>query len=232
MAVITISRKLGSRGDYIAEKVAQVLDYHYVDKEFIGRVLSQYGLIEFDKEYDNLPGFWEKFNSQKEERRELMVDMLNRVMRAVAHHGNVVILGRSGFSVFQGFGDVLNARIQAPFSFRVTRVMEQEEITYEEADALVKQDDRVRSTFVKSFYGVQWDAPNAFDLLIDTGKISPELAIRWLVEAIRELEKREAGDKLTTASIQVDSVLAETISTELQREVADKQSVDMTLEPI
>ena len=34
MSVITISRDFGSEGDYIAEKVAQILGYHFVNKEF------------------------------------------------------------------------------------------------------------------------------------------------------------------------------------------------------
>ena len=83
MSVITISREFGSEGDSIAERVAQTLGYHFVDKEFVGTVLSQYGLVEFDREYETLPSFREKFNAQREKRRDVMVDMLNQVVRAV-----------------------------------------------------------------------------------------------------------------------------------------------------
>ena len=44
MSVITISRDFGSEGEYIAEKVAQALGYHCVDKEFFETVLKGYGL--------------------------------------------------------------------------------------------------------------------------------------------------------------------------------------------
>ncbi|HOT90235.1 MAG TPA: cytidylate kinase-like family protein [Anaerolineae bacterium] len=216
MAVITISRKLGSRGDEIAEQAARALGYHYVDKEFIGDILSQYGLIEFGAKYDSLPSFWERFDAQKEERREIMVDMLNRVMRAVAHHGNVVILGRSGFSLFQDYADVLNVRIQAPLTFRIEQVMKKEKLTREAAAAMVKQNDEVRANFIKSFYNIQWDTPNVFDLLIDTSKISPDMAVKWLVEATQELEKREKEGELTTASIEVDPILAAAITKALK----------------
>ena len=56
--------------------------------------MEQYGLVEFDQEYDRLRGFWDKFNEQKDDRRRLMGNMLNVVIRAVARHGNAVILGR------------------------------------------------------------------------------------------------------------------------------------------
>ena len=144
MAVITISRELGSDGDSIARQVASILGYHFVDKAFIGNVLSQYGLVEFDREYDALPTFWEKFNAQKEERREMMVDMLNRVVRAVAQHDNVIILGRSGFAILSGYSDVFNVRIQAPFPLRVKRVMVSKNITLYQAEDIIREGDRIR----------------------------------------------------------------------------------------
>jgi cytidylate kinase len=222
MAVITVSRKLGSGGDYIAKEVAQTLGYHYVDKTFIGEVLSQYGLVEFGAEYDSIPSFWEKFDAQKEERREIMVSMLNRVMRAVAYHGNVVIQGRSGFFLFESYTDVLNVRIQAPLAFRIEQIMQEEKITRDAAEALVKQGDEVRATFIKSFYNIQWDASTAFDVLIDTSKISPEIAVKWMVEAARELEKKGQGEQPSTAAIQVDPILAAAISSGLKCNVAHR----------
>src|SRR5512136_3007919 len=118
MPVITISREYGSEGESIAERIAQTLGYHLVDKEFIGAVLGQYGLVEFAWEYDTLPGFWDRFDAERGKRRAVMVDMLNQVLRAVAHHGDMVILGRSGFAALSGFADVLHVRLKAPFSIR------------------------------------------------------------------------------------------------------------------
>ena len=114
MSVITISREFGSDGDAIAHKVAQTLNYHFVDQKFIGTILEQYGYVEFDKEYANLPTFWERFDAQREKQRDVMVKMLNQVIQAVAHHGNAVILGRSGFEVLGGFADVLHIRCKPP----------------------------------------------------------------------------------------------------------------------
>ena len=223
MAVITFSRELGSEGDYIAEKVAQSLGYHFIEKEFIGTVLSEYGLVEFDKEYDNLPSFWEKFTVQKAGRREEMVSMLNRVILALASHGNVVIQGRSGFVILGSYADVLNVRIQAPLENRVKRVMKREEISVERAEEKIKYGDKVRSAFVKTFYGVQWETSKSFDLLINTSKVEPEVAVKWLVEAAKAVELKEDDEKSTTASIKVDSTLAKVVSEELECKVTHKK---------
>jgi cytidylate kinase len=210
MSVITISRESGSAGSYIAERVAQTLDYHFVDKKTIEQILIQYGFVEFKKEYDSVPGFWTRFDPQRVE----MVKMLDRVIQALARHGNGVILGRGSFAVIGGFADVLNVRIQAPLPVRVKRMMEQQKITeIGQAEAIVKESDAVRAVFIESFYGVRWDAANAFDLVINTGKVPPELAVTWLVETVKALNQRKGGDERTTSAIQVDPILTTVVST-------------------
>src|SRR5512147_2917539 len=124
MAVITISREIGSAGEYIAQKVAQELGYHFADKDIIEKVLNQYGFVQFQQEYESGPGFWSRFDTL----RTRMIEFSNRVVEALARHGNVVILGRGSFVVLSGFADVLNIRLQAPLPLRVSRVMAQQGI--------------------------------------------------------------------------------------------------------
>lgn len=215
MSVITISREFGSEGDTVAQKTAQALGYHFVDKQFIGQVLGQYGYVEFDKEYQTLPNFWERFDAQRNKQRDVMVRMLDRVIQAVAHHGDVIILGRSGFEVLSGFADVLHVRLQAPFAVRVGRVMESHNLTFDQADALVRESDKVRQTFVEEFYNVPWGAINAFDLVINTGKISPTLAVDWILDAVTSQKFNPPIGKSTTTSIEVDRILTDAVSDEL-----------------
>ncbi|MCX6028810.1 MAG: cytidylate kinase-like family protein [Chloroflexi bacterium] len=212
MSVITISREFGSVGDDFGERIAQALGYHCVCKEEIVTLLSQYGMVEFAREYETRPGFWEGFNSLRDQRRSAMVAMLNQVVQAVAQHGNVVIQGRSGFAVLTDYADVLHVRLQAPLAVRIERVAAEQKMTAEQAAAVVKEGDRVRTAFVENFYGVPWDAIHAFDLVIDTGKISPELAMPWVVDAAKALALSPATGKPSTRSIEVDSVLAKAIS--------------------
>ncbi len=216
MSVITISREFGSEGDSIAQKVAQALDHHFVDQKFIGIILGQYGYVEFDKEYATLPTFWERFDAQREQQRDVMVSMLNRVIQAVAQHGNVVLLGRSGFEVLGGFADVLHVRLQAPFPVRVRRVMAQQNIPFEQAEAIVKKNDKVRVAFVEEFYKVPWDSMHAFDLVINTGKVSPHLAMNMIVDTARTFETSLEIDQLTVDSIVADRIMAKAVSDVLQ----------------
>ena len=210
MSVITISREFGSEGDTIAQEAAQDLGFHFVDKKFIGHILGEYGFVEFDKEYDTLPGFWERFDAQRGKQREEIIKMLNQVVLAVAHHGNVVILGRSGFEVLSGFADVLHVRIQAPLAVRIGRVMEKQNLSFEQAEAVVKEKDRVRLAFVEEFYKVPWGSMKAFDLVVSTDKISPEMAAAWVVQAMQTYLPEDV--KPLTASIKIDRIMADAVS--------------------
>jgi cytidylate kinase len=209
MAVITISREVGSEGGYVGSRAAQALGYHLVDRDMIEEVFKQYGFIQFRDVYESVPGFWGRFD----EMRAQTVKLLNQAILAFAHHGQVVILGRGGFAVLGGFADVLNVRIQAPLSVRVQRVKERNGITEPgKAEAFVKENDRVRVAFVESSYGVRWDAARAFDLVIDTGKVPPDSAITWLIAASNILKGKKVQDELTTHMIKVDPILAKVVS--------------------
>ena len=216
MSVINISRDFGSEGDYLAEKVAKTLRYHFVDKEFFGSVLNQYGLVEFDAEYDARPGFWEKLNDQRYERRDEVMDMLNKTIRAVAQHGNVVILGRSSFEVLGQFSGILNVRLQAPFPVRIKRVMEEMKIPLEEAEVLVKENDKVHIAFTEEYYKVPWDAIHAFDLVINTGRISPDLAATWVVEAVHAMGTIQEPGKPAISSLEIEPILKKAVSDALK----------------
>ena len=215
MTVITISREYGSGGDQLAEKVAQSLGYHLVDKAFVSAVLCQYGLTEFDSEYEKQPGFWEGFDTEKAERRETMVRMLNQVVRAVARHGNVVILGRSGYAILAGLADVLHVRLQAPLDDRIELVRNATNVSLLEATALVKENDKMRKAFVESFYRVPWESALTFDIALNTSRVPVNVATDWVIQAAK-LPPRNLDIRMTTKQLEVDAVMQQTVSEKLK----------------
>ncbi len=208
MAVLTISRELGSGGRTAARKAAEALGYRFADKKLIGTILGEYGLIDFPEEYDAGRGVWEYFDPRAQE----LFGMLNRAVLAIAATDEVVILGRGCYALLGGYEDVLNARIKAPFPLRVARVAEREGISDPAAAAeLVRQSDKARVSFVESSYGVKWNEADRFDLVLDTSKIDVETAASWLVEAVGlvEMSRPEGGPRVS--GIEVDPTLAEAV---------------------
>jgi cytidylate kinase len=94
--------------------------------------------------------------------------------------------------------------------------MEKEKITESDrAEALLKEGDEMRDAFVKFFYDIRWEdaaAASAFDLVIDTGEVPPNLTVTWLVEALKVLKQRKTHDQPTTDAIEINADLASTVS--------------------
>lgn len=207
MTAITISREIGSKGDLIAELTAKRLGFQVVDKNTIEKVFSQYGFVDF-KEVYNETGFWAQFDPHRTE----MVSFLNRVIETAAYQGRVILLGRGGFAMLKGYADVLNVRIQAPFSTRVQRVKEEQVFkTLAEAEAFVRKSDQMRKDFVNSMYTERWDSISAFDLVIDTGKISQDQAVALLEETALYLSHIQFNDVPTTHAMKIDHILLDAL---------------------
>jgi cytidylate kinase len=212
MSVITISRELGSEGSLIAEIVAKGLGYHLVDETTFETILKGYGLVQFDQDYRTLPGFFDRFLADKSLEMADFIKMLNDSLLALARHGDVVVLGRGGFAVLEGMKDVMNVRIQAPLHLRIERTRDSPaEAASGEAEQVVKKNDQVQEAFVKSAYGMPWNMADSYDLVINTGKIRPELAASIIEESVKALEVPGPGEDQTTAKIEVDHVLASAI---------------------
>jgi len=220
MSVVTISREFGSMGTRVAETAARALGYAIADKATIGAILQDYGLGNFDEEYRALPGFWDHLDFQRMRQRSITLSMLNHCLQALARHGEVVIVGRGGFAVLGGLADVLNVRIQAPQEVRARRLVDVPEIGDPGlAERVVPENDNLQKKFIKTVYGLDWDTAKVFDLVIDTSKVTPDLAADLIVQATRAL-KPTGGGAATAAGLEVDPILAEAVTMELQRQLA------------
>ncbi|HMQ52914.1 MAG TPA: cytidylate kinase-like family protein [Anaerolineae bacterium] len=216
MTVITISRQVGSEGMAIARQVARTLGYHVAGEEVMEWALRQYGLIQFKEVFERAPSFWDLFDEQF----VLTADMLDRVIKALARHGDIVIIGRGSYAPLQGLADVVNARIQAPRPVRVQRMMARLGIDQVEAEARVAEEDRVHAGFIEKAYKVRSDDATPFDLVIDTGHMSPDFASGLIVKAVRARLEQAPGAAPTAAAFEVDGVLTGVINEALVREVS------------
>ena len=215
MAVITMFRQAGCKGRYIAEEVARALGYDVADYRAAERLLLQFGFAQVPKVYQSTPDFWDHFTRKGPERDQVNA-MLRSVTLAQAQHGNVVLLGRGCFAPLQGLSDVLNVRVKAPLPLRIERVMQDYEMTRDEATAFVREKDDLVAAFAPTSYGLSPDNPDVFDVIIDTGKVEPDAAVRFLVDAVRSI----SGDVergATAAELQVDRAIADAVADEFGR---------------
>ena len=63
---------------------------------------------------------------------------------------------------------------------------------------------------------MKWDTASAFDLVLDTSKVSPEMVVTWLIDAAKALSERTTDDRPACSSIQVDPILAGAVADALK----------------
>ena len=89
MAIITVSRQLGSLGDEIARAVADRLNYEFIDKPQIAEALAGYR-IRVDEKFDQKGlSFWKSFPKEKTR----LPYLSKAVLSDFGKKGNVVIYG-------------------------------------------------------------------------------------------------------------------------------------------
>lgn len=213
MAVITISRKLGSMGTYVGKKLAEKLGYDYIDKNHLSKIMREYGFSKFDNIYDSVPSLWERYD----EYREMTINFLAEVILAVAHHNNVVIAGRGSFGLLDTFSDVINIRIKAPETCRVHRIMEDRNLSENEARKLVRDNDKVRRSFVESDFRFNYTNSTEFDLILDTSIIPPDMCVDWIAQAYEATGGNRDDDRPKVETLNIERVLVKHVDVMIKR---------------
>ncbi len=189
MGVVTLSRELGSRGDKIAELLAEKLSYRFVNKAEIERVLREDGVPDssFEKYDEKSPGFWHRFSRD----RDRYLHLLSYTVSRFAYEGDCVILGRGSQVLLARFPSILNLRVTAPFDLRVELVARQFGHTYQEAEHMVHHSDRERAGFHRFFFSESWTNTELYDLVLSTEYLNEEAAVDLICHALAALQRPE-----------------------------------------
>jgi cytidylate kinase len=184
MAIITISRQMGTGGIPIAQKAAEKLGYTLVDGDAIMDVADQYGLTRESLELadEKPPHFSEKLDVT----HETALHLIELIILEFALKGNVIIYGRGGQDLLSGINSVLRVRIIAPFEERVERWAEREWLDPDRARLLVRKSDQQRAGFIKYYFDRDWDDPLGYDLVINTERLGEETAVRLVCDAVKD----------------------------------------------
>ncbi len=204
MAIITISREMGSGGIPIVHQVAEELGYKLINGGTIKNLASDYGLTdETLQQIDEKPP---AFIEQLDRQIELDMNRIQLIVLEEALKGNVIIYGRGGQDLLPGINSVFRVRIIAPFEERVERWAEQEWIDPDLARSLVRKSDQQRAGFIKYYFDRNWSNPIEYDLVINTMRLSNDTAVKLIVDGVKDqnlVEKKSAAkDKLRDLILQ------------------------------
>lgn len=119
------------------------------------------------------------------------VQLTQKVMQHLTDQGNVVLVGRGSQAFLVDRLDVLHVRIVAPREFRIQTVVERDGLSQDEAVRYLQKLDEQRRRYIKRHYGIKWNAPEHYHLIINTGQTGVNAAARIVVAAARSLPVTE-----------------------------------------
>ncbi|MCE5250069.1 cytidylate kinase-like family protein [bacterium] len=205
MAVVTISRLLGSGGDEIAQKVAEGLKYNLVDSGLILRVAERAGVsIEevenFDEKYHSRAVEWLKnfiaprigkiMTEDKEHLNpEKYIEFCSDVVSGLAEEGKMVIVGRGGQYILKDFDRAFHVRVFADDEFRIGRISGLYGISSDDAREMMKKSDRMRAYFIERYFHGDWYDSKAYHMTIDSSKLGIDAAAYIIIEATRQFSR-------------------------------------------
>jgi cytidylate kinase len=212
MHFITFSRKMGANGTAIAKQVSEKLGYKFYDTEAIESAAREMGFLESVREIDEkAPSLLQRFFSH---RPAIDLDRLNSVVYELARQGDAVFLGRGSQILLKSFHCALHVRVTASVEKRVQNLLERG-FHREAALKAIDLSDHERGAFVKFAFGVDWENPELYDVVLNMDKLSVKLGVDAIlsmagseeikacsVDAIQSLERMGLERRVEAALIE------------------------------
>ena len=190
MKWITVSRKMGTHGSEIARRVATGLGYHFYDTKAINHMAQELGFLGSIREIDEkVPSVFQRVFSP---RPMVYLERLYSVIYELAKQGDAVFLGRGSHLLLRDFPCALHVRVTASPETCVRTLLAQG-LNREAAARTIARTDDERSAFVRFAFGVDWEDPARYDLVLNMDKLSVDLAVSTVLHMIRSPEISEAS---------------------------------------
>jgi len=170
--VITISRQRGSGGSLIAERLAELTGFSYVNREIIDQISHETGaqkrLIEsLDESVQSGFQLWVdgivrgRIIDASDYLRSLV-----KIIGAIMLHGKAIIVGR-GANFIAGGAKGFNVRIIADLDFRIASLTKRRGLAAARAKEEIMLSDQQRKKFIENHFNRDIDDPTAYDLIIN-----------------------------------------------------------------
>jgi cytidylate kinase len=201
MAVITVSRELGSEGDVICDIICEKTGLTRMDKALLLKIAEEAGIdveavVEMERGFTKrarlvsgeMTSLYRKqasaFDGSRAMDDRTYAQVLHDTIQDYARQGDALIVGRGGQMVLRDWPGALHVRLYAPEEVRIQRLMARDNVSQANATRLVQQNDEQKRQFIRQmFNNADWRNPKYYHLTIDTARISRETAAELVVLA-------------------------------------------------
>jgi cytidylate kinase len=216
MAIITISREMGTGAYGIARELAKKLRYTLVDGPKIAELAPQYGLTqEILDRVDEKPPV---FRTADDRLNAAHLYTIELILLEYARKGKVIIYGRGGQDLLDGMNNLLRVRFVAPFEQRVENFAEREWIDPDYSRELIRKSDHQRGGFIHFYFDRDWNDPQNYDIVYNTARMTPQAILESLVSAARNPIFQQKDDE--AKELLEEKILCKKVETALLKNLA------------
>jgi cytidylate kinase len=174
MKAITIARDYGAGGRELAHRLAEVLGWEVLDREWLHRAaqIAQMPDAELERFDEKAVSMADRFRLRPP--HEKYLQGLTEAARSAASQGQVVLVGRGARHLLGEMPEVFHLRLVAPRRWRVQRMARIEGCSEEVALARCVEIDRARALFTRYYFGETATQAAQYDLVANTARVPLE----------------------------------------------------------
>ncbi len=200
--VITIGRQWGSGGKEIGEKLATLLEIHFLDKKLIELASEHSGLCkEFFEKADEKTSkgiigglFGMRFPFITDGgvspinclSNDALFQVQSDVIRQVAATDSCLIVGRCSDYILRNHPRKIDVFITANHEDRVLRVQKRHSVTAEEAEALIEKMDKKRADYYNYYSYKLWGNAAGYHLCVNSSVLGIEGTVSFIADFINK----------------------------------------------
>jgi len=218
MAIITISREMGTGAYAIAKELAKRLKYTLIDRVKIEELAPAYGLSsEILERVDEKPP---SYRTAEDRMQAAHLATMELILLDCAKKGNVILYGRGAQDLIKGLKNVLKVRFVAPFEDRVEKFAEREWIDPDLARELIRKSDHQLGGFIHFYFNRDWNDPLAYDILFNTNRLTQSAMVECVIAAAKDPRLKEFEEE--SMALLEDNILAKRVEAALLKSTLER----------
>jgi cytidylate kinase len=196
--VITIAREMGCPGKCIAKLLTQALnerkiqsskkhEWKWVGKEIFAEAAKELNLelSSVKQVFEEKRGMLDEILSAQQHRYyksdHKIVNTTGKVIRSMANHGNVIVVGRGGIAFTRDIPKSLHIFLEAPLEWRASRISEKYDLSLPEAKKFAQEIDKKREQYREIIKGKNTDY-TWFDVRFNCMTSQPEEIVEVILK--------------------------------------------------
>ena len=193
-----ISRAVGAGGEEVGRKVAELTGYRYVDDEVL-QLAATRGAVDLSavSDVEARKSLWARLlesatpttmapeafaHVAAQPPSDEMRKLIREAIVDTAEQGRVVIVAHAASHALGDADGVVRLLVTGSEQGRWKRLVDEEGVADDDANRLISEGDAARADYLKRFYDIA-EAPEQYDLVINTDRISPAAAAGLVVAA-------------------------------------------------